>query len=101
MGIVDTCRKERLGIAADWPALAHHVEVFDHHIGRECDITNEHRLDIVVEPVGAVATIITERLKAAGKDMTPAEATLLALAVRIATLVFSWLRVFVKCILRR
>jgi tRNA nucleotidyltransferase (CCA-adding enzyme) len=85
VGIVDTCRLERLGVAADWPAVAEHVEVYDHHVGRECDITNSKRLDVIVEPVGAVATLITERLKAAGKTMTPAEATLLALAIHSDT----------------
>jgi tRNA nucleotidyltransferase (CCA-adding enzyme) len=85
VGVVDTCRKERLGVAADWPALAEHVEVYDHHIGRVCDIENDTRLDVIVEPVGAVATLIAERLKAAGKAMTPAEATLLALAIHSDT----------------
>lgn len=85
VGVVDTCRKERLGVAADWPALAEHVVVFDHHMGRQCDIENENRLDVIVEPVGAVATLIAERLKAAVVDMTPAEATLLALAIHSDT----------------
>lgn len=85
VGIVDTCRRERLGVAAEWPAMAEHVEVYDHHVGRECDITNDNRLDVIVEPVGAVATLIAERLKAAGNTMTPAEATLLALAIHSDT----------------
>lgn len=84
-GVVDTCRKDRLGVAADWPAMADHVVVFDHHMGRECDIKNDKRLDLFVEPVGAVATLIAERLRAAGKTMTPAEATLLALAIHSDT----------------
>lgn len=85
VGVVDTCRRERLGVAADWPAQAEHVVVIDHHIGRVCDIENDKRLDVIVEPVGAVATLIAERLKEAGAEMTPAEATLLALAIHSDT----------------
>lgn len=85
VGVVDTVRKDRLGIAADWPALAEEVVVFDHHVGRHCDITNDRKIDIFVEPVGAVATLICERLISAGHRMTPAEATLLALAIHSDT----------------
>lgn len=85
VGVVDTVRKDRLGIAADWPSLAEEVVVFDHHIGRQCDITNDRKIDIFVEPVGAVATLICERLMRAGHQMTPAEATLLALAIHSDT----------------
>jgi tRNA nucleotidyltransferase (CCA-adding enzyme) len=85
VGIVDTVRRDRLGVAAGWPALAEHVEVYDHHIGRECDITNPNRIDVVVDAVGAVATLICERLVAAGHQLNPAEATLLALAIHSDT----------------
>lgn len=85
VGVVDTVRKDRLGIAADWPSLAEEVVVFDHHVGRQCDITNPRKIDIFVEPVGAVATLICERLMRAGHQMTPAEATLLALAIHSDT----------------
>lgn len=85
VGVVDTVRKDRLGVAASWPALAEEVVVFDHHMGRECDITNEHSLEVVVEPVGAVATLICERLMQAGHVMAPAESTLLALAIHSDT----------------
>lgn len=85
VGVVDTVRKDRLGIAAEWPSLAEEVVVFDHHIGRQCDITNDRKIDIFVEPVGAVATLICERLMRGGHHMTPAEATLLALAIHSDT----------------
>jgi tRNA nucleotidyltransferase (CCA-adding enzyme) len=85
VGIVDTVRKDRLGVASGWPELAEHVEVYDHHIGRVCDITNPHRLDVIVDAVGAVATLICEKLHADGHALTPAEATLLALAIHADT----------------
>lgn len=85
VGVVDTVRKDRLGLAAKWPAMADEVCVFDHHVGRTCDITNPKKLSVVVEAVGAVATLICERLQASQHEMTPAEATLLALAIHSDT----------------
>lgn len=84
VGVVDTVRKDRLGVASEWPAMADEVQVFDHHVGRVCDIENDN-MELVVDAVGAVATLICERLKDAGKSMTPAEATLLALAIHSDT----------------
>lgn len=85
VGVVDTVRKDRLGVAAEWPAMAEEVCVFDHHVGRVCDITNPKKIEITIDAVGAVATLICERLKAANHSMTPAEATLLALAIHSDT----------------
>lgn len=84
VGVVDTVRKDRLGVAAEWPAMAEEVVVFDHHLGRVCDITNDN-IRIVVDAVGAVATLICEQLIAARHVLTPAEATLLALAIHSDT----------------
>jgi hypothetical protein len=87
VGVVDTCRRERLGVASEWPAMADTVLVYDHHMGRECDVEARPggTTRVIVEPVGAVATLICEELRASGKDMTPAEATLLALAIHSDT----------------
>lgn len=85
VGVVDTVRKDRLGVAADWPQRADEVLVFDHHVGTICDITNDKKIDVVVDDVGAVATLICERLKDGSHVMTPAEATLLALAIHSDT----------------
>lgn len=85
LGVVDTVRLHRLGVAADWPAQAHHVVIFDHHLGRVCDITNPNKLELFVDDVGAVATLICERLRSAQHTLTPAEATLLALAIHSDT----------------
>lgn len=86
VGVVDTVRRDRLGVAADWPLHAHEVEVYDHHVGRECDIQNEHdNVTLIVEPVGAVCTLICERLMREQHAIPPSEATLLALAIHSDT----------------
>lgn len=84
LGIVDTVRSDRLGLAAHWPAYAQQVDVYDHHIGRVCDIEHPN-LNLIVERVGAVATIIVERLRQHAIPLTPPEATLLALAIHSDT----------------
>lgn len=58
--------------------------MFDHHLGVECDIDND-RLEVIVDSVGAVATLICERLRAEGHWLSPPEATLLALAIHSDT----------------
>lgn len=85
VGVVDTVRKDRLGIASEWPSHANEVVVYDHHLGRTCDIENENNIEIYVEPVGAVCTLICERLLKEGHKLTPQEATLLALAIHSDT----------------
>lgn len=88
LGIVDTVRRDRLGVAADWPRQAGAVEIYDHHVGRECDIENDNgNLLLHVAPVGAVCTLICEELVRRSGDikLTPQEATLLALAIHSDT----------------
>jgi tRNA nucleotidyltransferase (CCA-adding enzyme) len=87
VGVVDTCRLERLGVASTWPGMADSVIIYDHHIGRVCDVKARPggATKVIVEPVGAVATLICEKLRASDKVMTPAEATLLALAIHSDT----------------
>lgn len=84
LGIVDTVRSDRLGHAAHWPAHALQVDVYDHHVGRVCDIHHPN-LNLFVDNVGAVATIIVERLRHHAVPLTPPEATLLALAIHSDT----------------
>eukprot|EP00172_Hildenbrandia_rubra_P003228 Plantae.Rhodophyta-Hildenbrandia_rubra.ctg4903.p1 GENE.Plantae.Rhodophyta-Hildenbrandia_rubra.ctg4903~~Plantae.Rhodophyta-Hildenbrandia_rubra.ctg4903.p1 ORF type:complete len:554 (-),score=78.65 Plantae.Rhodophyta-Hildenbrandia_rubra.ctg4903:1387-3048(-) len=85
VGVVDTTMKARLGVTAEWPSMAEEVQVYDHHPGSECDITNEKSFKLVVDDVGALATLITEKLVEADIDLTTAEATLLALAIHADT----------------
>lgn len=86
VGIVDCSEKKRLGPVAsflDLEGVA--VEVIDHHVhGLEsCDIPTA---SITNEPVGAVTTIIVERLRARPDiTLTRSEATLFAIAIHADT----------------
>jgi tRNA nucleotidyltransferase (CCA-adding enzyme) len=93
VGVVDTHARKRLGPAAaaflDHPDVV--VEVVDHHPGaaERCDIPGAR---MHIEPVGAASTIIVEMLQAREQDITitPAEATLLALAIHTDTGNLCW-----------
>lgn len=37
-----TVLHDRLGVATDCPWEADEIEVYDHHVGRKCDIRNAH-----------------------------------------------------------
>jgi len=82
--VVDTSRRDRLGKAAKWLDLPQLVEitVYDHHLNLEMDIpATLHR----VEPVGATTTLIAEQLQAQKINLTPAEATVMALGIHVDT----------------
>lgn len=85
VGVVDTHSRKRLGPAAAFVDAAEHVEIIDHHFSAhdDCDIIGQ----LSCENVGAVSTIIVERLMAREHDLvvTPAEATLLAIAIHTDT----------------
>lgn len=81
--IVDTASRGRLGPLAailDRPAVE--VHVYDHHPRPEDAIRG--RLE-VIEEVGACATLLVERLRAAGADVHPLVATTLALGIHSDT----------------
>ncbi|MBI2571505.1 MAG: CBS domain-containing protein [Candidatus Schekmanbacteria bacterium] len=83
IGVVDTQRRERLGPAAAWldlPGVS--VTVFDHHPEMYDDIGPA---ESQVERVGAVATLIVERIRAAQIRLTPAAATVMALGIHADT----------------
>lgn len=54
------------------------VHVFDHHPACEHDLVGDAE---VIEPVGAVTTLLVERLRARELSIDPAEATLFALGI--------------------
>ncbi|CAN0587016.1 unnamed protein product, partial [Ectocarpus sp. 12 AP-2014] len=58
------------------------VHVVDHHNEQSSDI---NATSVVIEKVGSVSTIITEKLQERGLQMEEAEATLLALGVHSDT----------------
>lgn len=83
LGLVDAQRRDRLGPAEPLLSFAKRVTIVDHHIDGESDIPEAS--DYVVEKVGSVSTMVTERLRNAGTDLSEAEATLLALGIHADT----------------
>jgi len=82
--VVDTQRRNRLGKAAQWLDLPHLVEitVYDHHLDVHLDIPATRSL---IEQVGATTTLVVEQLQAGQINLTPAEATVMALGIHVDT----------------
>lgn len=84
VGLVDAQRRDRLGPADILlPHAKLGVTIVDHHVDAESDI--EEARHFVVEHVGSVSTMIAERLRNKGVEMTEAEATMLALGIHSDT----------------
>ena len=84
VGLVDAQRLDRLGPAdVLLPHAKLGVTVVDHHMDAESDI--EQVRNYVVENVGSVSTMIAERIKSTGVELTEAEATMLALGIHSDT----------------
>lgn len=54
------------------------VHIFDHHPRAEGDVVGKVEL---VEPIGACTTLLIERIRAKGLEITPLEATIMALGI--------------------
>jgi len=95
--VVDTQRRSRLGKTAEWLDLpqVRQICVYDHHgdsLGDRaksgsyqadsCDIPATLRQ---IEPIGAAATLIVEKLQGAGVGLNPIEATVMALGIHVDT----------------
>jgi tRNA nucleotidyltransferase (CCA-adding enzyme) len=81
--VVDTQWRDRLGKAAEWfdlPGIT--ITLFDHHFNLASDIPAQQTY---VEPVGATATLIAERLQTAQMTLSPIEATVMALGIHVDT----------------
>jgi len=84
VGLVDAQRRDRLGPADILlPHAKLGVTIVDHHVDAESDIAEARHF--VVEHVGSVSTMIAERLRNKGVEMTEAEATILALGIHSDT----------------
>eukprot|EP00566_Odontella_aurita_P003076 CAMPEP_0113582782 /NCGR_PEP_ID=MMETSP0015_2-20120614/32121_1 /TAXON_ID=2838 /ORGANISM="Odontella" /LENGTH=997 /DNA_ID=CAMNT_0000487523 /DNA_START=309 /DNA_END=3302 /DNA_ORIENTATION=- /assembly_acc=CAM_ASM_000160 len=83
LGLVDAQRRDRVGPAEHLLGFADRVTIVDHHIDAESDIPEA--TDFVVDKVGSVSTMIVERLRDSGTEITEAEATLLALGIHADT----------------
>lgn len=84
VGLVDAQRRDRLGPAEILlPHAKLGVTIVDHHVDAESDI--EQARHYVVENVGSVSTMIAERIRNSGIELTEAEATILALGIHSDT----------------
>eukprot|EP00581_Thalassiosira_minuscula_P009567 CAMPEP_0183703710 /NCGR_PEP_ID=MMETSP0737-20130205/1353_1 /TAXON_ID=385413 /ORGANISM="Thalassiosira miniscula, Strain CCMP1093" /LENGTH=1131 /DNA_ID=CAMNT_0025930507 /DNA_START=86 /DNA_END=3481 /DNA_ORIENTATION=- len=84
VGLVDAQRRDRLGPAEILlPHAKLGVTIVDHHVDAESDI--QEARNYVVENVGSVSTMIAERIKSKGIELTEAEATILALGIHSDT----------------
>lgn len=82
--VVDTQRRDRLGKASEWldlPQVAE-ITVYDHHLDTQIDIP---ATQTQISPVGATTTLIVEELQARQINLTPAEATVMALGIHVDT----------------
>lgn len=83
--VVDTHKRDRIGKAAAWLDLPHltEVTVYDHHAdAADIDIPATRTQ---IEPVGSTTTLIVEQLKQENIQLTPAEATVMALGIHVDT----------------
>ncbi|PSB29832.1 CBS domain-containing protein [Chlorogloea sp. CCALA 695] len=84
LAVVDTQKRDRLGVAADWLDLPQleSIVVYDHHDDVQLDIP---ATETKIADVGATTTLIVEQLQAANIDLTVAEATVMALGIHVDT----------------
>lgn len=84
--IVDTQQRSRLGVLAEWIAIASaqsaSITLYDHHIHATADIT---ATQTYIEPVGAATTLVVEHLRQKQITLTIAEATVMALGIHVDT----------------
>ena len=82
VGVVDAQRRDRLADCASWLDLADEVVVLDHHVLSTSDID---ATELIVESVGATATVVAEMLEKEDVPITEEDATLLGLGIHADT----------------
>ncbi len=84
LAVVDTQKRDRLGVAAQWLDLPQleSVIVYDHHLDSQLDIP---ATQTKIAEVGATTTLIVEELQNANISLTIAEATVMALGIHVDT----------------
>ena len=83
LGLVDAQSRDRVGPAEILIGNADRVVIVDHHIDGTSDIPEA--TDYIIEQVGAVSTMVAERLREYDCELSEAEATLLALGIHSDT----------------
>lgn len=77
--LVDTRNLRRIGFLNALVERADvEIHIYDHHPAHEDDVRGTLE---VVEPVGATTTLLVERIREAGIELSPFEATVLALGI--------------------
>ncbi|NEQ50531.1 MAG: CBS domain-containing protein [Leptolyngbya sp. SIO3F4] len=83
--IVDAHQLSRVGVAAAWIdyAIANQlpIVIYDHHTESESDILGTHH----IEAVGATSTLVVEALRKANQQISPTQATVIALGIHSDT----------------
>lgn len=82
VGVVDAQRRDRLADCASWLDVAEEVVVLDHHVLATSDID---ATELIVEQVGATATVVAEMLDKENVPITEEDATLLGLGIHADT----------------
>ncbi len=83
IAVVDTQRRELLGLAAEWLDLPQvEVRLYDHHLQAACNISAQ---SIQIEAVGSTTTLLVEHLKTGSPSLSMAEATVMALGIHVDT----------------
>ena len=82
VGVVDAQRRDRLADCASWLDVAEEVVVLDHHVLATSDID---ATELIVERVGATATVVAEMLEKENVPITEEDATLLGLGIHADT----------------
>jgi len=82
--IADTQKRDRLGAVQAWLDLPQldAIALYDHHLDAEGDIP---ATEIQVEAVGATTTLIVEKLQQQEVQLSPSEATVMALGIHVDT----------------
>lgn len=84
LSVVDNQRRDRLGKAGAWcdrPQIQSFT-IYDHHRDHHCDLPATHR---EIEALGAITTLIVEKLQAAQISLRESEATVMALGIHVDT----------------
>ncbi|MDY6785954.1 MAG: poly(A) polymerase, partial [Cyanobacteriota bacterium] len=84
LSIPDAQKRDRLGPCAQWLDLPQlqGITIYDHHLEAESDIPASDRQ---IEPLGAISTLIVEKLQQASLSLSPSEATAIALGIHVDT----------------
>jgi tRNA nucleotidyltransferase (CCA-adding enzyme) len=84
LAVVDNQQRDRVGKAAEWFDLANvkAIALYDHHLDSSSDIPVTEKQ---IEAVGATTTLIVEQLQQAKVQLTPVEATVMALGIHVDT----------------